>query len=140
MSLWTKSYDVTIQMKALCLFFHMMLFVCQILENDIWMFSRNLPLATFGCERVKKLPVLFFIPILWCTLKWNGSVRIADMFLTALSATWSKYRRHLLNTVWNISFKKISTGRTNGSILLLSEGFIAAKIAPKYSWGNETVN
>ena len=36
MSLWTKSYDVTIQMKALCLYFHMMLFVCQ----NFW--KRNL--------------------------------------------------------------------------------------------------
>ena len=44
-----------------------------------------------------------------------------------------------VNTVWNRSFKEISTGRTNGSILFLSGGFIAAKIAPKYSWGNETV-
>ena len=29
LSLWMKSYDVTIQLKALCLYFHMMLFVCQ---------------------------------------------------------------------------------------------------------------
>ena len=27
LSLWMKSYDVTIQMKALCRYFHMMLFV-----------------------------------------------------------------------------------------------------------------
>ena len=53
MSLWTKSYDVTIQMKALCLYFHMMLFV---LENEIWKFGRNLPLATFDSERVKSHP------------------------------------------------------------------------------------
>ena len=43
-----------------------------------------------------------------------------------------QYRRHLHNTDWNLSFKEISTGRTSGSILLLSGGFIAAKIAPKY--------
>ena len=47
-----KSYDVTIQMKALCLYFHMMLFVCQNFRNEIWEFARNLPLATFGSERV----------------------------------------------------------------------------------------
>ena len=29
LSLQTKSYDVTIQMKALCLYVHMVLFVCQ---------------------------------------------------------------------------------------------------------------
>ena len=29
LSLWTKSYDVTIQMKALCRYFHLMIFVCQ---------------------------------------------------------------------------------------------------------------
>ena len=44
-----KSYDVTTQMKALCLYFHMMLFVCQNFRK------RNLPLATFGSERVKDL-------------------------------------------------------------------------------------
>ena len=33
LSLWTKSYDVTIQMKDLCLYFHMMLFVCQNFRN-----------------------------------------------------------------------------------------------------------
>ena len=43
-----KSYDVTIQMKALCLYFHMVLFICQ-------NFGRNLPVATFGSERVNKL-------------------------------------------------------------------------------------
>ena len=48
-----KSYDVTIQMIALCLYFHMMLFLVKILENEIWKFARNLPLATFGSERVK---------------------------------------------------------------------------------------
>ena len=53
LSLWTKSYDVTIQMKALCLYFHVMLFVCQIFENESWKFGPNLPLATFGSERVK---------------------------------------------------------------------------------------
>ena len=40
-----ESYDVTIQMKALCLY--------KILENEIRKFGRNLPLATFGSERVK---------------------------------------------------------------------------------------
>ena len=27
--MWTKSYDVTIQMKALCLYLHMVIFACQ---------------------------------------------------------------------------------------------------------------
>ena len=52
MSLWTKSYDVTIQMKALCLYLHMVLFVFQNLQNEIWKSGGNLPLATFGSERV----------------------------------------------------------------------------------------
>ena len=30
----------------------MMLFFVKILENDIWILGRNLPLATFGSERV----------------------------------------------------------------------------------------
>ena len=42
-----KSYDVTIQMKPLCLYFHMMLFVFQ----NFTKFG-NLPLAAFGSERV----------------------------------------------------------------------------------------
>ena len=39
-SLWTKSYDVTIQMKALCLYFHMILFISQSFER--MKFGRNL--------------------------------------------------------------------------------------------------
>ena len=35
LSLWTKSYDVTIQMKPLCLCFQMVLFVSKILQNKI---------------------------------------------------------------------------------------------------------
>ena len=50
-----KSCGVTIQMKALCLYFHKMLFVCQNCENEILKFARNLPLAKFGSERVKKI-------------------------------------------------------------------------------------
>ena len=42
-------------MKPLCLYFHMVLFVFQNLRNEIWKSGRNLPLATFGSERVKKL-------------------------------------------------------------------------------------
>ena len=47
-----KSYDVTIQMKALCLYFHMMLLILfvKILENEIWKFGQNLPLATFASD------------------------------------------------------------------------------------------
>ena len=48
-----KSYDVTIQMKALCLYLHMVLFVC-----EIWKFGRDLLLAKFGSERVKN----YFFP------------------------------------------------------------------------------
>ena len=40
-----KSYDVTIQMKALCLYFYMVPFVLQ--------FGRNLFLAKFCSEKVK---------------------------------------------------------------------------------------
>ena len=47
------SYDVTIQVKALCLYLHMVLLVCRNFRNEIWKFARNLALATFGSERVK---------------------------------------------------------------------------------------
>ena len=40
-------------MKALCLYFHMILFVCQNFRKWNWKFGRNMPLATFGSERVK---------------------------------------------------------------------------------------
>ena len=30
----------------------------KILENEIWKFGRNLPLATFGSERVKRVEFL----------------------------------------------------------------------------------
>ena len=43
---------MTIQMKALYLYLHMVLF-----ENEIWRFGRNLPLVTFGSERVKGITI-----------------------------------------------------------------------------------
>ena len=52
MSLQSKSYDVTIEMKALCLYFHMVIFVCQNFRQRNLEFGRNLPLASFGRERV----------------------------------------------------------------------------------------
>ena len=52
-SLWTKSYDVTIQMKALFLYLHRVLFVLKMLQNVILKSGGNLPLATFSSERVK---------------------------------------------------------------------------------------
>ena len=43
---------MTIQMKPLCLYFHMMLFASQTLRKLNLEIGRNLPLATFGSERV----------------------------------------------------------------------------------------
>ena len=51
--MWTKSYDVTIQMKGLCLYFHMELFFFKFHKMKIWKFGRNLLLAKFGSDRVK---------------------------------------------------------------------------------------
>ena len=48
-----KSYDVTIQMKALCLYLQMVLFFFSKFHNI--KFGRNLLLAKFGSERVKNL-------------------------------------------------------------------------------------
>ena len=51
-----KSSDVTIQMKALCLYCHILLFVLQLMfQNEICKLGQNLPLATFGSERVNDL-------------------------------------------------------------------------------------
>ena len=68
MSPWTKCYDVTIQMKVLCLYFHMVLFVFKILQNEIRIFLCNFAfLATIGSERVKQphpkgiFPVILFL-------------------------------------------------------------------------------
>ena len=47
-----KYYDVTIQMKPLCLYLHMVLFVFQYFTKWNWKFGRNLLLARFGSERV----------------------------------------------------------------------------------------
>ena len=54
MSLWTKSYDVTIQMKALYLYFHIVTFVFSKInsQNEIWKVGQNLIMAKFGSERV----------------------------------------------------------------------------------------
>ena len=49
-----KSYDVTIQMKALCLYFHMVLFF-NILESEIWKSGQNMPEATFCSESNLKM-------------------------------------------------------------------------------------
>ena len=48
-----KSYDVTIQMKALYLYLHMMLFVFQNFRKWNLKFGRNLLFVKFGSERVK---------------------------------------------------------------------------------------
>ena len=68
-----KSYDVTIQMKALCLYFHTMLFVFEkISRGEMWTFGRNLLLIKFGSERVKET-------------KWTGLLaRIRALFLKKL--------------------------------------------------------
>ena len=59
--LWTKSYDVTIQLKPLCINLHMVLFVFKISK-----FCQNLRLAKFGSERVNDGPnsLLEFYPIM----------------------------------------------------------------------------
>ena len=47
-----KSCDVTIQMKPLSLYLHMVLFVFSKFYK--MKFSRNWPLAIFGSERIKE--------------------------------------------------------------------------------------
>ena len=48
-----KSYDVTIQMKALYLYLHVMLFVFQNFRKWNLKFGRHLLFVKFGSERVK---------------------------------------------------------------------------------------
>ena len=54
-----KSYDVTIQMKPLLLYLHMVLLFFKISQNEISEFVPNLPLAKFDCEWFKNC---FWIP------------------------------------------------------------------------------
>ena len=49
-----KSYDVTTQMKAPCLYLHMVLFVYEINVK----IGRNVLLAIFGSEMVKQILTL----------------------------------------------------------------------------------
>ena len=73
MSLRTKSYDVTIQMKALCLFLHMALFVFQLghlVEICFW-----LNLAVKGLNEVCLHRTYLFLKEL---------VIVSDVFLLAL--------------------------------------------------------
>ena len=53
-----KSYDVTIQMKALCLYLHMVLFF---FLNEICKLTQNLPLASFGSEKVNGLLLQYYL-------------------------------------------------------------------------------
>ena len=78
MSLWTKSYDVAIQILALCLYFRMMLFVCQNFKNEIWKFGRNLHLATFGSERVN---IRFQGPKIWNSIDDNIKSKLKQHYL-----------------------------------------------------------
>ena len=48
-----KSYDVTIKKKFSACSFAWCYFFSEILQNEIGAFGGNLPLATFGSERVK---------------------------------------------------------------------------------------
>ena len=40
------------QMKALCLYFHRMLFLFQLSQKEIWKFGQNLLLAKFGSKQI----------------------------------------------------------------------------------------
>ena len=51
LSLWTKSYGVTIQMKPLNLYFHIVLLVFKFYKMKFGIFYRILSLATFGSEK-----------------------------------------------------------------------------------------
>ena len=50
-----KSSDVTIQMKDLCRTVAFRYLFCKMLQNEICKLGQNLPLATFGSERVNDL-------------------------------------------------------------------------------------
>ena len=65
-----KSYGVTVQMKPLQQYFHMVLLQLIILQNDIWDLSGSLILGTLGRKRfasrfhIKLLNVTLFVVLL----------------------------------------------------------------------------
>ena len=54
-----KTYCVTIQMKPLQQYFHVVLFIISILQSEIWDSSWILILGTPGSERVKRFLGVF---------------------------------------------------------------------------------
>ena len=58
LSLWTKSYDVTIQMKPLWQYFCMVPFVFQYFAKWNLRFFLNFDIGTLGSQRVKTLTIL----------------------------------------------------------------------------------
>ena len=65
LSLWTKSYSVTIQMKPLQQYFHMTLFIFQYFTNEIWDSSWILILGTWEWKGEEDL---------FRKLSWNVSL------------------------------------------------------------------
>ena len=91
-----KSYDVTIQMKALCLYLHMVLFVC-----EIWKFGNLVEICFWLNLAVKGLKIIFFqgYTFLWCSLRicFRLNSTLGKAFFTRPVRTVSRRS----NTFWS---------------------------------------
>ena len=91
-----KSYDVTIQMKALCLYLHMVLFVC-----EIWKFGNLVEICFWLNLAVKGLKIIFFqgYTFLWCSRRicFRLNSTLGKAFFTRPVRTVSRRS----NTFWS---------------------------------------
>ena len=91
-----KSYDVNIQMKALCLYLHMVLFVC-----EIWKFGNLVEICFWPNLAVKGLKIIFFqgYTFLWCSRRicFRLNSTLGKAFFTRPVRTVSRRS----NTFWS---------------------------------------
>ena len=127
MSLWTKPYDVTIQMKPLYLYLYMVLFVFQDFTKwNLGFFCRILPLATFGSERVKNRTMWYVDTNLHChqcsifiTLKFA----CLQIFIELLQKwnkkdlIWKNLRIKKIQTLWHYTATEIKCHYSDGNYL-----------------------
>ena len=114
--MWTKSYDVTIQMKALSLNSHLVLFVFQnVTKCNLEIWSKFL--AIFGSERVKK----------------GKNKRLSDSLFVNLLCLTAWRRKHTAHFCWmGLGVLKVKDG---ASVHMSEHAFsLALKLVLCQSW------
>ena len=85
----------------------------KILENEMWKFGRNLPLATFGSEKVKFRPVATYLRFefkLWFKF-WNWLTSFEEKYKTVSSAYKVMLQKSRTSGISFIYIKNISGPR-----------------------------